>query len=1163
MESRPATRPAFDPIPEPASTPVGDFVDRGGRSAYRISAYHRMDPFLMSVPSDTDLWMFVASSGGLAAGRVDADGSLFPYRTVDELYDAHRHSGPTTLIRVVRGDGGILWEPFADADTENPLIDRALEKNVEGNQVVFEEIHHGLGLAFRYRWAACDEFGWIRTATIENRCNVPVLVDVIDGLRDILPHGAPLGLYQQAGTLVDAYKTAEVDPGTGLGVFALTAGITDRAEALEVLRANTVWHHGLEGAKVHLSASALSDFRNGRLLSGDRTLNGERGNYLVSSRLDLDAGASAVWHFAADSGRDHGQVAGLRRRILDDADPSATLEQALDDALENLRRNVASADGLQTTGRPESWAHHFANVLFNNMRGGVFDANHDVPVKDFGSYLATRNIEVAQRHADLLAGLPETVHVDELRRVGRESGDPDLARLAGEYLPLHFGRRHGDPSRPWNAFAIRVRNDQGERELNYQGNWRDIFQNWEALATAFPGFLPGIVTTFVDASTVDGFNPYRITREGVDWEVVEPDDPWSNIGYWGDHQIVYLLRLLEMLDRYAPETLGEMLGDAVFSYAEVPYRLKPYADIVRDPSDTIDFDDDLHRAVMERAERLGGDGRLLHDADGSVRRANLLEKLLVPMLSKLSNLVPGAGIWMNTQRPEWNDANNVLAGGGVSVVTLCHLRRYLDFLSGLLADDDRDALPVAAEVAAWFEGVATVLENERDLLAHDRTDPRDRRRVMDALGGAFDAYRSRVYDHGLTGATDLPLARVRSLCSTALAWVDRDIAANRRDDGLYHAYNILEYSPDGASAEVHRLQEMLEGQVAVLSSGLIDPDEAVEILDRLFASDMYDEDERSFTLYPARPIAGFLERNRVAQSAAAAVPLVAALLDAGDDSVIARDADGHLRFHADAVNADALSAALDRLGARDEWADAVTRDRDAILELFESVFSHRSYTGRSAVMYAYEGQGCIYWHMVAKLLLAVQEILLTASRDGAPDTVRDRLAAHYFRVRSGIGYEKTVAEYGAFPTDPYSHTPASGGARQPGTTGQVKEEVLTRLGELGVGIEGGTVAFRPTLLTRDEFVAEPAAFRCYDVNGETVEIPLPADGLGFTLCQTPVVYELCDGPGSVRVHYSDGTTVDSAADRLDGAASAELFARTGRIGHIHVGVPRASLGGGS
>ena len=54
-----------------------------------------------------------------------------------------------------------------------------------------------------------------------------------------------------------------------------------------------------------------------------------------------------------------------------------------------------------------------------------------------------------------------------------------------------------------------------------------------------------------------------------------------------------------------------------------------------------------------------------------------LGKLLVLVLARLFNFIPEAGLWMNTQRPEWNDANNALVGPGVSMVTLCYLRRFL------------------------------------------------------------------------------------------------------------------------------------------------------------------------------------------------------------------------------------------------------------------------------------------------------------------------------------------------------------------------------------------------------------------------------------------------------------------------------------------------------
>ena len=68
-----------------------------------------------------------------------------------------------------------------------------------------------------------------------------------------------------------------------------------------------------------------------------------------------------------------------------------------------------------------------------------------------------------------------------------------------------------------------------------------------------------MVYRFVNASTVDGYNPYRIQLDGIDWEQPDPNDPWATIGYWGDHQIIYLHRLLSRYRNYFPENLRQDL----------------------------------------------------------------------------------------------------------------------------------------------------------------------------------------------------------------------------------------------------------------------------------------------------------------------------------------------------------------------------------------------------------------------------------------------------------------------------------------------------------------------------------------------------------------------------------------------------------------------------
>ena len=1140
--------------------PSSEFVTLDGEPYSLISAVDALPPFLMNIPTDTDLWMFISSNGGLTAGRHDPDGALFPYETVDKLHDATHHTGPITLLRWHRGnDVPRLWEPLAPVDIEGQPLARSLAKNTLGNRLAFEEVHHEARLAFRYRWAGSDATGWVRTASLANLGLEPVTIHLLDGLRNVLPSGAPLRLYQQSSCLVDAYKRVDVDPATRLGIFSLTARITDRPEPAEELRATTVWCHGLPGFQVTLSGDAIRSFRRGQAIGSEHLLTGRRGNYLVESTLTIEPGARVEWHIAADTARSHTQIASLRAGLRDPGGLGAWVTESLQEASNDLRRIVASADGLQLTGCTDAAAHHLANVLFNNLRGGVFVHNHAFPRADFSAFLRSRDRGLAARHVALVEQLPDEPTVMDLHRAAESTGDAGLRRLCYEYLPLYFGRRHGDPSRPWNRFSISVRNPDGTKALRYEGNWRDVFQNWEALTLSFPGFLPSVIAKFVNASTVDGFNPYRMTRDGVDWEVLDPRDPWSGIGYWGDHQIVYLLRLLESMRRHVPGGIEQLLGQEIFSYADVPYRIKPYAEMLDDPSATIAFDESQEARVAERVAARGFDGKLVHTAGGAVHHVSLLEKLIVPALAKLSCFVPGGGIWMNTERPEWNDANNALAGHGLSVVTLCYLRRYLSFLERLLAEGSRPAVAVSVEVVSWLRQVAVILRRHDGMHEGGGADEATRRQVMDELGRAYSAYREQVYSHGFSAKTPLEPSEVVAWCRNARAHVDHTLRANRRGDGLYESYNMLDLGTDGSRAAIQPLGIMLEGQVAALSSGLMKPSEATDVIDALFASPLFHRERNTFLLYPDRALPAFLERNRIPEAGAATVPLVAELLAAGDTSIVERDVDGVLRFNPDFSNARDVTAALDQLERREPWTRSARRDRQPLLELFVDVFRHRTFTGRSGTMYAYEGIGSVYWHMVAKLLLAVEEMSRTASENGEAADVRARLARDYYRIRGGLGYERHVRDYGAFPTDPYSHTPAHAGAQQPGMTGQVKEEILTRFGELGVRVRHELVGFDPLLLMRDEFLAQPASFDYVDLEGASQSLDVPAGSLAFTYCQVPVVYSLTAGAASVRVVTEDRVDTEHDGCWLTPADSRRLLSRLGGIARIEIAVPERAI----
>ena len=62
---------------------------------------------------------------------------------------------------------------------------------------------------------------------------------------------------------------------------------------------------------------------------------------------------------------------------------------------------------------------------------------------------------------------------------------------------------------------------------------------------------------------------------------------------------------------------------------------------------------------------------------------------------------------------------------------------------------------------------------------------------------------------------------------------------------------------------IRRLHEMLEGQVAVLSSGALTPGESLALVETLRNSSLYRTDQNSYILYPDRPRPRFLEKNNL------------------------------------------------------------------------------------------------------------------------------------------------------------------------------------------------------------------------------------------------------------------------------------------------------------
>ena len=1126
----------------------GEEVLIAGENFQKISNVDRMRPFFMSLVSNSNHWLFISSSGGLTAGRKHSSNALFPYYTDDKIVESAENSGSKTIFIVSKGGANHLWEPFSIRHEGLFKTSRNLYKNTLGNKIIFEEINHDLDLTFSYAWKTSDHFGFVRQVELISQGLEPISIDVLDGIQNLLPWGIEVDLQLDSSNLADAYKKNELDLETGLGIFSLSALIVDRAEPSEALKANTVWSSGFENPKYLLSSLQLDKFRSGLPVENELDIRAEKGAYFLNTHLRLEPKSSKNWTIVADVSQDINQIIQIRERLIEKENLVNELNQDIQYGSEELIRLVAAADGLQLTANGSKNTRHFSNTLFNIMRGGIFDYNYTINKDDFSKYLFGANKELHQKKLDLLGQLEEEFDLTVLQSIINQETDKDFIRLSKEYLPLKFSRRHGDPSRPWNKFSINTKSEiDGSKNLDYEGNWRDIFQNWEALAHSYPAFIDGMIYKFLNASTFEGYNPYRLTKDGFDWEIIEPKNPWSYIGYWGDHQIIYLLKFLEFSENYFPNKLNDILDQDIFVFANVPYRIKTVEDILKDPKNTIDFDYEANEKIQNRKNQIGADGALLQDAQGKIYKVNLIEKILVSILAKISNFIPEAGIWMNTQRPEWNDANNALVGNGVSMVTLYYLRRFLSFFKRFITQLEQSEFAISCELYEFFIQTLQTFDHQKALLKTAISD-QDRKKIFSSLGKAGSNYRNIIYTNGHSNKKErITTEELDAFITVTNSFIEHTIKANKRKDKLFHAYNLITIDDDRFS--ISYLSEMLEGQVAVLSSGFLSAQESVDLLDSLRNSRLYREDQNSYILYPDKDLSIFLQKNNIPAAKVKSSKFLQKLIKNNNVDIISKDVKGQFHFNPTLNNVNALKSVLNQLPS--EYESFVVNESESLFSLYESVFNHKSFTGRSGTFFGYEGLGSIYWHMVSKLLLANYELVSKAIELAESKKWIDRLIDHYYKIYNGIDPKKSPELYGAFPTDPYSHTPRGKGAQQPGMTGQVKEDLLSRAGELGVRVKEGILCFDPELLRSEEFLDHTQVFNFINIHQKKSEILLVPKSMAFTVCQVPVVYQKSD-ENVIEVHAKDGSVTHLKGKQLNFKISQAVFRRSGKYEKIVV-----------
>ena len=326
-----------------------------------IQQVDNLEPFLMNIVSDGEIWIFAGSNGTLTAGRGNPDQSLFPMKQQINFF-VSLAAGSFTNIQVQTKTGLDLWEPWIDQSPHRCVI-RNLHKHVDGSSICFEEYHRTHQLTFRWEWTTCDAYGFVRICTLENESDNVIELDLLDGLNRILPAGVDQGLYEKASYLAEAYMRHEKVAEHPMAIYTLNAPVSDRAEPSEQLSVSFAGVLGMKPDSILISHRQIESFRRAHPIFDEKEERGTWGMFLTRKKIKIQPGEKICWVNIADTKVDHSRLVKIMAQFESNDELLHNVLQAVQNEQKRLRARIAMADGLQRTGDKTASDHHFSNVL--------------------------------------------------------------------------------------------------------------------------------------------------------------------------------------------------------------------------------------------------------------------------------------------------------------------------------------------------------------------------------------------------------------------------------------------------------------------------------------------------------------------------------------------------------------------------------------------------------------------------------------------------------------------------------------------------------------------------------------------------------------------------------------------------------------------------------
>lgn len=793
---------------------------------------------LMGIP----IWCFYVNRGqGISSfGVKDKDHCIMEFHAAQQAYQNVSTVGFRTFMKV----DGNYYEAFGDEVVEEKEVVRTMF--VGSNEVEVQEEHYSKGIqvnALHFTMPNEALGGLVRQVTIKNRDDKTHVVDVLDGMAQVIPYGISLWSMKMMGQTCKAWiEVKGVEDQRP--VYSVRASMEDSAVVTEVegghfyrtmteegtllpsiIDTEVVFGHSTSLIRPH---GFISQTRENLLKQKQMTQNALPCGFF-SSQVILAPGESYRFYSIIGCVENKKQLEKFEKKVKDKAYFEAKYEEA-----QHLTEDITKVIRTRTASK-------------------IFDAYCEQTYLD--------NV--------LRGGMPLVL------------GDKNIYHV--------YSRKHGDLERDYNFFSMNP-------EFYSQGNanFRDVNQN-RRCDVYFTDFVKDFnIKTFYNLIQLDGYNPLVLqgmvytleeaylskvlkfvenderikqllekpftpgeilkvvtdkeiplatTKQEFMYQLMKEATPHIQAtfgeGYWTDHW-TYNLDLVESYLGIYPEREHALLfEDGTYTYFEsrasvnprkVRYTLTEKG--VRQYNG-VDHHRKQHVVHKEAREEAG---------KGKIYTSTLFEKMMILATNKFATLDPyGMGIEMEGGKPGWYDALNGLPGIlGSSMAETYELERMLEFMQKVIVGY-KGSMILPEEILTFIKGIQEALVSYKADKISDLT-------YWEQVNEAKETYREAIM-WGIAGEKQaLTVEQVSAILKVWQEKIQEGIKkAIAYGEGLcptYFTYEVDDYKEEGGivplAFKVMSMPDFLEGTVRYLKTE-VGRKESKAIYKKVKSSSLYDQ----------------------------------------------------------------------------------------------------------------------------------------------------------------------------------------------------------------------------------------------------------------------------------------------------------------------------------